>query len=68
VTGWLPGTVPIGDAHELAVATCLLREGDPIPVEHDATRWLTAAQLDDVDWLDPDLPFLPSLRASLEAG
>jgi 8-oxo-dGTP diphosphatase len=68
VTGWLPGTAPIGDAHELAVATCLLREGDPTPVEHDATRWLSAAQLDDVDWLEPDLPFLLPLRSVLQAG
>ena len=68
VTAWLPGTVPIGDAHELAVATCLLREGDPVPVEHDATRWLSAAQLGDVDWLEPDRPFLLPLRAVLEAG
>ncbi len=68
VTGWLPGTAPIGAGHELAVAVCRLREGEPVPVEHDATRWLAATELDDVDWLDPDRPFLPSLRAHLEAG
>ena len=68
VTGWLPGAVPIGDGHELAVATCLLHEGEPTPVEHDAVRWLSSEQLDDVDWLEPDRPFLPPLRAVLEAG
>ncbi len=68
VTGWLPGTVPIGDGHELVVAVARLREGEPAPVEHDATCWLAAADLSDVDWLEPDRPFLPSLRAHLEAG
>ena len=68
VTGWLPGAAPIGDDHELAVATCVLREGVPTPVEHDATRWLSADQLDDVDWLEPDRPFLPPLLTVLEAG
>jgi hypothetical protein len=29
---------------------------------------LAADRLDDVDWLDPDQPFLVPLRAVLEAG
>ena len=65
VDGWLPGTVPFGERHELTVAVCTLLAGEPTPVEHDATRWLAADQLDDVDWLEPDLPFLPPLRAHL---
>jgi 8-oxo-dGTP diphosphatase len=65
VEGWLPGAVPIGERHELTVAVCTLLVGQPTPVEHDATRWLAADQLDDVDWLEPDLPFLPPLRAHL---
>jgi 8-oxo-dGTP diphosphatase len=66
VTGWLPGEVPIGERHLLTVALAVLAEGaDPDPVEHDALRWLTAAELDDVDWLEPDRPFLPPLRAHL---
>jgi 8-oxo-dGTP diphosphatase len=39
--------------------------GEPEPVEHDRVRWLWPDQLDDVDWLDPDRPFLPELRRSL---
>ncbi|MGZ5399689.1 MAG: (deoxy)nucleoside triphosphate pyrophosphohydrolase [Nocardioides sp.] len=62
VTGWLAGVAPIGDHHELAVATCAIIRGEPDPVEHDITRWLTSEQLDEVDWLEPDLPFLPELR------
>lgn len=66
VTGWLPGEVPIGERHVLTVALAVLTEGaDPDPREHDEIRWLTAAELDDVDWLEPDRPFLPHLRAAL---
>jgi 8-oxo-dGTP diphosphatase len=28
-------------------------------------RWLVADDLDDVDWLEPDRPFLPALRTLL---
>ncbi|PUA79406.1 (deoxy)nucleoside triphosphate pyrophosphohydrolase [Nocardioides currus] len=62
VTGWLPGAAPIGDTHELRVACAVLTGGEPTPTEHDRVRWVGAAGLDDVDWLDPDRPFLPHLR------
>ena len=67
VTGWLAGAVPIGDHHELTVATCAIPSGEPDPVEHDVTRWLTLEQLDEVDWLEPDLPFLAELRERMMA-
>ncbi|WP_310528302.1 NUDIX domain-containing protein [Nocardioides sp.] len=62
VTGWLPGLAVIGDRHELRVACGVLTQGEPTPTEHDLIRWVTADDLDDVDWLDPDRPFLPALR------
>jgi len=64
VTGWLEGTAAIGESHVLTVATASLDgfAGEPVPHEHDAVRWLTADELDDVDWLDSDRPFLPELR------
>jgi 8-oxo-dGTP diphosphatase len=62
VTGWLPGEVPIGDAHTLAVALASLVDGEPEPVEHDLVRWLGAGELGDVDWLEADRPFLAELR------
>jgi 8-oxo-dGTP diphosphatase len=66
VTGWLPGEAPIGERHVLTVALAVLAEdADPDPREHDEIRWLTVAELDDVDWLEPDRPFLPGLRAVL---
>ncbi len=68
VDEWLPGVVAIGDRHELIVATCSLLAGEPTPVEHDRVRWLDADELGDVDWLEPDRPFLAALREHLGAG
>ena len=66
VAGWLPGAVPIGARHVLTVALATLATGaEPEPREHDELRWLSAADLDDVDWLEPDRPFLPALRKHL---
>lgn len=62
---WLAGSASIGTAYELTVALAAIVAGEPQPVEHDRVRWLTAAELDAVDWLEPDRPFLPELRAEL---
>lgn len=71
VTGWLDGTSAIGTTHELVVATATAAAGRPQPTEHDAITWLGADELDDVEWLEPDLPFLwqlgDLLRGSDEA-
>ena len=58
VTGWLDGESPIGTTHQLVVATAAAATGRPQPTEHDAITWLDADELDDVEWLEPDLPFL----------
>jgi mutator protein MutT len=65
VTGWLDGAVPIRPGLVLTVALARLVEGEPEPVEHDRVRWLTASELHDVDWLEPDRPFLPAVTAVL---
>ena len=39
----------------------------PAPVEHDAVRWLGPDELGEVDWLEPDRPFLAELAARLSA-
>ncbi len=62
VTGWLAGESAISDLLSLRVATARLTEGDPVPSEHDAVRWLRAAELDDVTWTDADVPFVASIR------
>ena len=68
VTAWLPGAATIGDTHELRVATAVLVDGEPEPTEHDLLRWLDADGLDDVDWLEPDRPFLAELAALLQVS
>lgn len=40
----------------------------PRAVEHAALRWLTAAELQDIDWLDADRALIPDLRALLPPG
>ncbi len=65
---WLGPTVPVGDRHELRVAVVRLVHGTPTPVEHDRVRWLTAPELDTVDWLEPDRTFLPEIVARLGGG
>ena len=68
VSQWLAAEEPISAVLVLRVATASLLDGEPEPVEHDAVRWLAADELGDVDWLDPDRPFLPELRSLLERG
>ncbi|NYD42835.1 NUDIX domain-containing protein [Nocardioides panaciterrulae] len=58
---WLDGAVRIGPRHRLLVALAHVVEGEPRPHEHDLVRWLGPDELDDVDWLEPDRPFLPEL-------
>jgi len=67
VTGWLEQGVPIGDTHLLTVALSRIVDGVPTPHEHDAIRWLGVDELEDVDWLDADRPFLVELAAHLDA-
>jgi 8-oxo-dGTP diphosphatase len=62
VTGWLDGESAISEALSLRVATARLTEGDPVPAEHDAVRWLRAVELDEVPWAGADIPFLGALR------
>lgn len=42
-----------------------ITSGQPLAREHQALRWLTAAELDDVDWLEADAPLVELLRAGL---
>lgn len=67
LTGWLGGEVSIGERYVLRVATADLVGGEPSPTEHDRVRWLAADELHDVDWLEPDRPFLDELRERMSA-
>jgi 8-oxo-dGTP diphosphatase len=66
VEHWLDGAQPIGETHVLRVAVCRLVGGEPAAAtDHDALRWLGPGELDEVDWLEPDRPFLPAVREVL---
>ncbi|MEU6171040.1 (deoxy)nucleoside triphosphate pyrophosphohydrolase [Streptantibioticus parmotrematis] len=53
----IPGAWPLRPGLELHVWTVRLTAGEPEPLQdHDALRWLTPDEADDVDWLDQDRP------------
>ncbi|MER7557575.1 (deoxy)nucleoside triphosphate pyrophosphohydrolase [Nocardioides sp. NPDC126508] len=62
VLDWMHGEAPIGESHRLIAATARVVAGEPRPREHDQVLWLAAEDLDSVDWLEPDRPFLDALR------
>ncbi len=67
VTGRLDRVQPIRPGYVLEVVTAEVTGGEPVPLEHDALRWLGPDQLGDVRWLPADVPFLPELAALLSA-
>ncbi len=64
----LSGRVRITSGYELTAHLATLVDGEPVPSEHDAVRWLGPEDLGDVDWLPADRPFLAELRAVLLDG
>jgi 8-oxo-dGTP diphosphatase len=68
VERWLAGSALIGTSHRLTVAVVRVVGGEPVPHEHDAVRWLGPEELDDVDWLEPDRPFLGELAGVLRGA
>jgi 8-oxo-dGTP diphosphatase len=68
ITGRLSGEQPVSDRMVLRVLLAELTDGEPVPHEHDALRWLGPEELEDVDWLEPDRPFLGELGEILLDG
>ena len=58
----------LGDNTTLRCYRVQLTGGRPRPTEHDAVRWLGAAELDAVDWLPADRLLLGELRSALLAS
>jgi 8-oxo-dGTP diphosphatase len=56
------GQQPMGERYLLRVYTGRITVGEPVLHEHADLRWLGPAELDDVDWLDADRPFLQPVR------
>ncbi len=67
VTGRLSGVQPVRPGLELHVVTAELLDGTPTATEHDALRWLEPHELDEVDWLAPDVPYVDELPSRWEA-
>jgi 8-oxo-dGTP diphosphatase len=58
-----PLAAAAGDGLELLLYAARLVRGEPAPlIDHDELRWLTAEQLDAVDWLPIDRELLPAVR------
>lgn len=57
---------PLTPGLELRAWWCEVAEGTPEPgVAHDELRWLGAATVSDLLWLDPDRPLVERIRRTL---
>jgi 8-oxo-dGTP diphosphatase len=63
----LDGVVASGapGATTLRVWWARLVDGEPVAREHADLRWVTADELEDLDWIPADRPLLPAVAALL---
>lgn len=47
---------------------CEITKGKLVLKEHEAARWLTKEQLDEVDWLPADITLIGKIREELDVG
>jgi len=59
------GEALIPGDRRLRVWTARIVRGELTRTEHRELRWVTAAELDHLDWLDPDRPLLEPLKKAL---
>lgn len=61
--------IDLGDGFVLHSYEAAIRSGRPLPMEtdpaHDEVRWLSVEELDDVNWLPGDQPFVHAVRERL---
>jgi 8-oxo-dGTP diphosphatase len=55
----------IGTTAVLRIYLCRITAGELRLVDHDEHRWLTAGELDEVPWIEVDLPLVADLRRLL---
>lgn len=58
--------VPLNQTMTLRAYRVHLLRGEPHPHDHRALRWVTAADLHEVDWVPADRGWLPALARVLE--
>jgi len=57
--------IALNDTTTLRAYRVRLIRGEPRPRDHRALRWVTAAELHDVDWVPADRGWLPDLSRNL---
>jgi len=57
--------IPLNGTTTLRAYRVRLIRGEPHPHDHQALRWVTAAELHDVDWVPADRGWLPDLTRAL---
>jgi 8-oxo-dGTP diphosphatase len=60
--------IALNDTTTLRAYRVRLIRGEPHPHDHRALRWVTAAELPDVDWVPADRGWLDDLMLALGAG
>ena len=65
IGGRLGGDLLIGETAVLRVYVCTDVVGEPALIDHDAHRWLSVDELDDVPWIPVDAPLVEELRQLL---
>lgn len=61
----LGNDVALNDTMTLRAYRVRLLSGEPHPRDHQALRWVSAAELHDVDWVPADRAWLPDLTRAL---
>jgi 8-oxo-dGTP diphosphatase len=64
----LGGDQLLGEAAVLRIWSARIAAGWPVAREHSELRWLSADELDTVDWLPADRALLPELRSVLRGA
>lgn len=62
------GEIPVPGEARLRVWTARILSGEPVATEHRELRWVSASDLDALDWLDPDRPLLEPLIRIMSAS
>jgi 8-oxo-dGTP diphosphatase len=68
VGGRLGGDVTLNTTATLRAYAATLVRGEPQPHDHSALRWVSAAELHEVDWVPADRAYLSALEQILDGN